>query len=111
MHSWLGLNQNLLTFLFLILSASSNAMTQQLQDEFDSSVENAEAWMKAIQERLSINDNTKGPRSALEARLRETEVREELPSVSEVAVAATIVTAVIAVNSVLAGKLLAAPAC
>lgn len=86
-------------------------MTQQLQDEFDSSVENAEAWMKAIQERLSINDNTKGPRSALEARLRETEVREELPSVSEVAVAATIVTAVIAVNSVLAGKLLAAPAC
>uniref|UniRef100_A0A8C9EHK6 Nesprin-3 n=1 Tax=Pavo cristatus TaxID=9049 RepID=A0A8C9EHK6_PAVCR len=49
-------------------------MTQQLQDEFDSSVENAEAWMKAIQERLSINDNTKGPRSALEARLRETEV-------------------------------------
>jgi len=52
-------------------------MTQQLQDEFDSSVENAEAWMKAIQERLRINDNTKGPRSALEARLRETEVREE----------------------------------
>lgn len=48
-------------------------MTQQLQDEFDSSVENAEAWMKAIQERLRINDNTKGPRSALEARLRETE--------------------------------------
>ncbi|XP_021405391.2 nesprin-3 [Lonchura striata] len=48
-------------------------MTQQLQDEFDSSVENAETWMKAIQERLRINDNTKGPRSALEARLRETE--------------------------------------
>ncbi|KFQ59683.1 Nesprin-3 [Pelecanus crispus] len=48
-------------------------MTQQLQDEFDSSVENAEAWMKAIQERLRINDNTRGPRSALEARLRETE--------------------------------------
>ncbi|XP_040458313.1 nesprin-3 [Falco naumanni] len=47
-------------------------MTQQLQDEFDSSVENAEAWMKAIQEKLRINDNTKGPRSALEARLRET---------------------------------------
>ncbi|RMB98774.1 hypothetical protein DUI87_24993 [Hirundo rustica rustica] len=58
---------------FPVLSASSNAMTQQLQDEFDSSVENAEAWMKAIQERLRINDNTKGPRSALEARLRETE--------------------------------------
>ncbi|NXI60510.1 SYNE3 protein, partial [Chloroceryle aenea] len=48
-------------------------MTQQLQDEFDSSVEDAEAWMKAIQERLRINDNTQGPRSALEARLRETE--------------------------------------
>ncbi|XP_010002040.1 PREDICTED: nesprin-3 [Chaetura pelagica] len=48
-------------------------MTQQLQDEFDSSVEIAEAWMKAIQERLKINDNTKGPRSALEARLRESE--------------------------------------
>ncbi|KAM6359684.1 nesprin-3 isoform 3-T10 [Alca torda] len=53
--------------------ASWNAMTQKLQDEFDSSVENAEAWMKAIQERLRINDNTNGPRSALEARLRETE--------------------------------------
>lgn len=60
-------------------------MTQQLQDEFDSSVENAEAWMKAIQERLRINDNTKGPRSALEARLRETEVRKEWCSSSAVA--------------------------
>ncbi|XP_009988232.1 PREDICTED: nesprin-3, partial [Tauraco erythrolophus] len=48
-------------------------MTQQLQDEFDSSVENAEAWMKAIHERLRIIDNTEGPLSALEARLRETE--------------------------------------
>ncbi|XP_025070982.1 nesprin-3 isoform X4 [Alligator sinensis] len=48
-------------------------MTQPPQDEFDSSVENAEAWMKAIQEKLQINDNTKGPRSALEARLKETE--------------------------------------
>ncbi|XP_019337172.2 nesprin-3 isoform X1 [Alligator mississippiensis] len=55
------------------LLVSSNAMTQPPQDEFDSSVENAEAWMKAIQEKLQINDNTKGPRSALEARLRETE--------------------------------------
>ncbi|XP_048805893.1 nesprin-3 isoform X3 [Lagopus muta] len=60
------------------LRVSLNAMTQQLQDEFDSSVENAEAWMKAIQERLSINDNTKGPRSALEARLRETEKIRDL---------------------------------
>ncbi|XP_053923515.1 nesprin-3 isoform X2 [Cuculus canorus] len=53
--------------------ASLNAMTQQIQDEFYSSVENAEAWMKTIQERLRINDSTKGPISALEARLRETE--------------------------------------
>ncbi|XP_040558075.2 nesprin-3 isoform X3 [Gallus gallus] len=60
------------------VTVSLNAMTQQLQDEFDSSVENAEAWMKAIQERLSINDNTKGPRSALEARLRETEKIRDL---------------------------------
>ncbi|XP_062432222.1 nesprin-3 isoform X2 [Rhea pennata] len=63
---------------FKHVSVSSNAMTQQPQDEFDSSVENAEAWMKAIQERLRINDNTKGPRSALEARLRETEKIREL---------------------------------
>ncbi|XP_074852663.1 nesprin-3 [Carettochelys insculpta] len=55
------------------LLVSPNAMTQQPQDEFDASMENAQAWMKAIQERLRINDNTKGPRSALEARLRETE--------------------------------------
>uniref|UniRef100_A0A6J0VAU4 Nesprin-3 isoform X1 n=1 Tax=Pogona vitticeps TaxID=103695 RepID=A0A6J0VAU4_9SAUR len=48
-------------------------MTQQPQDEFDSSVEKAIDWMKTIQERLKMNDNTKGPRSALEARLRETE--------------------------------------
>ncbi|XP_069714858.1 nesprin-3 [Phaenicophaeus curvirostris] len=47
-------------------------MTQQVLDEFYSSVENAEAWMKAIQDRLRINDNTNGPISALEARLRET---------------------------------------
>lgn len=78
--------------MFPVLSASSNAMTQQLQDEFDSSVENAEAWMKAIQERLRINDNTKGPRSALEARLRETEVREERWNL-EVALTAAIVGA------------------
>ncbi|KAH0620386.1 hypothetical protein JD844_020782 [Phrynosoma platyrhinos] len=52
---------------------SSNAMTQPPQDEFDSSVEKALDWMKTIQERLKINDNTKGPRSALEARLRDTE--------------------------------------
>nr|XP_033806886.1 uncharacterized protein LOC117363385 isoform X2 [Geotrypetes seraphini] len=48
-------------------------MTQQLQDEFETSMENIEAWMKAIHERLRVNDNTQGPRAALEARLRETE--------------------------------------
>lgn len=50
-------------------------MTQQPQDEFDSSVAQAVDWMKTIQERLRINDNTKGPRSALEARLKDTEVK------------------------------------
>lgn len=37
-------------------------------------MEDALAWMKAVQQRLQINDNTQGPRAALEARLRETEV-------------------------------------
>lgn len=64
-------------FMFISLCpASSNAMIQQSQNEFDSSVEKAEDWMKTIQERLRINDNTKGPRSALEARLRDTEVKD-----------------------------------
>eukprot|EP00079_Xenopus_tropicalis_P029442 XP_012824833.1 PREDICTED: nesprin-3 isoform X3 [Xenopus tropicalis] len=48
-------------------------MTEVPQSEFESSLENAETWMKNIHERLKINDNTEGPRSALEARLRETE--------------------------------------
>ncbi|KAM4852915.1 nesprin-3 isoform 2-T4 [Thomomys bottae] len=48
-------------------------MTQQPQEGFARSVEDAQEWMKAIQERLQINDNTQGPRAALEARLRETE--------------------------------------
>ncbi|XP_048218165.1 nesprin-3 isoform X2 [Perognathus longimembris pacificus] len=48
-------------------------MTQQPQEGFDRSVEDAREWMKAIQERLQVNDNTQGPRAALEARLRETE--------------------------------------
>lgn len=39
------------------------------------SLEVALSWMRAIQERLKANDNTQGPRDALEARLRETEVR------------------------------------
>ncbi|EAW81603.1 hCG1785246, partial [Homo sapiens] len=48
-------------------------MTQQPQDDFDRSVEDAQAWMKAVQDQLQVNDNTQGPRAALEARLWETE--------------------------------------
>ena len=55
-------------------------MTQPPQEGFDRSVEEARQWMKAVQERLQVNDNTQGPRAALEARLRETEVqRPRLP--------------------------------
>ena len=50
-------------------------MTQQEQQEFMESLEAALCWMRAIQERLKANDNTQGPRDALEVRLRETEVR------------------------------------
>ncbi|XP_075048833.1 nesprin-3 isoform X2 [Mixophyes fleayi] len=48
-------------------------MTQLPQDDFETCLEKAEAWMKSIHERLKVNDNTQGPRSALETRLRETE--------------------------------------
>ncbi|XP_031731722.1 nesprin-3 [Anarrhichthys ocellatus] len=48
-------------------------MTQQEQQEFMESLEAALSWMRAIQERLKANDNTQGPRDALEGRLRETE--------------------------------------
>uniref|UniRef100_A0A8I5N4H8 Spectrin repeat containing nuclear envelope family member 3 n=1 Tax=Papio anubis TaxID=9555 RepID=A0A8I5N4H8_PAPAN len=48
-------------------------MTQQPQEDFDRSVEDAQAWMKAVQDQLQVNDNTQGPRAALEARLWETE--------------------------------------
>ncbi|XP_064809422.1 nesprin-3-like isoform X2 [Oncorhynchus masou masou] len=50
-------------------------MTHQEQQEilFRESLEAAMSWMKAVQERLQLNDNTQGPRAALEARLRETE--------------------------------------
>ncbi|KAB0403338.1 hypothetical protein E2I00_015855 [Balaenoptera physalus] len=48
-------------------------MTQQPQEGFARSLEDAQEWMKAVQERLQVNDNTQGPRAALEARLRETE--------------------------------------
>ncbi|XP_074249664.1 nesprin-3 isoform X3 [Saimiri boliviensis] len=54
-------------------SAPAGAMTQQPQEDFDRSVEDAQAWMKAVQDQLQVNDNTQGPRAALEARLRETE--------------------------------------
>lgn len=57
-----------------LFPASTGAMTQQPQEDFDRSVEDAQAWMRAVQEELQVNDNTKGPRAALEARLRETEV-------------------------------------
>ncbi|XP_069921693.1 nesprin-3 isoform X2 [Oryctolagus cuniculus] len=42
-------------------------------EDFHRSVLDAQEWMKAVHERLHINDNTQGPRAALEARLRETE--------------------------------------
>eukprot|EP00064_Thunnus_orientalis_P008179 superscaffoldBa00000956_g8202 len=48
-------------------------MTQQEEQEFMENLEAALSWMRAIQERLKANDNTQGPRDALEARLRETE--------------------------------------
>ncbi|XP_070698326.1 nesprin-3 [Pempheris klunzingeri] len=48
-------------------------MTQQEQQEFTESLEAALSWMRAIQERLKANDNTQGPRDALQERLRETE--------------------------------------
>ncbi|XP_036114238.1 nesprin-3 isoform X8 [Molossus molossus] len=48
-------------------------MTQQPQEGFHRSAEDAREWMKAVQEQLQINDDTRGPRAALEARLRETE--------------------------------------
>ncbi|XP_061600115.1 nesprin-3 isoform X2 [Cololabis saira] len=48
-------------------------MAQQQQQEFQQSLEEALSWMRAVQDRLRANDNTQGPRDALEARLRETE--------------------------------------
>uniref|UniRef100_A0A096LTA6 Spectrin repeat containing, nuclear envelope family member 3 n=1 Tax=Poecilia formosa TaxID=48698 RepID=A0A096LTA6_POEFO len=48
-------------------------MTQQEQQEFTARLQEADAWMKGIEEQLKANDNTAGPRDALEARLRETE--------------------------------------
>ncbi|XP_059374670.1 nesprin-3-like isoform X2 [Carassius carassius] len=48
-------------------------MTQQEQHEFRERLAEALSWMQAVQEKLKQNDNTQGPRSALEIRLRETE--------------------------------------
>lgn len=49
-------------------------MTQQALEDFSGSLEEARAWMQAVQGRLQVNDNTQGPRDALEARLWQTEV-------------------------------------
>uniref|UniRef100_A0A8C2ILK1 Spectrin repeat containing, nuclear envelope family member 3 n=1 Tax=Cyprinus carpio TaxID=7962 RepID=A0A8C2ILK1_CYPCA len=48
-------------------------MTQQEQHEFRERLVEALSWMQTVQEKLKENDNTQGPRSALEVRLRETE--------------------------------------
>uniref|UniRef100_A0A8C4TFC6 Spectrin repeat containing nuclear envelope family member 3 n=1 Tax=Erpetoichthys calabaricus TaxID=27687 RepID=A0A8C4TFC6_ERPCA len=56
----------------LPLSLKSEAMTQHVEEEFGQSLENAKAWMQAVQERLRVNDNTRGPKEQLEARLRQT---------------------------------------
>ncbi|XP_062863502.1 nesprin-3 isoform X2 [Trichomycterus rosablanca] len=48
-------------------------MTQQEKQDFRESCEEALTWMRAVQERLRLSDNTDGPRAALETRLRETE--------------------------------------
>ncbi|XP_036406223.1 nesprin-3-like [Megalops cyprinoides] len=52
-------------------------MTQEERDAFLQSLESALSWIKAVQERLRANDNTQGPRSALETRLRETKAIRE----------------------------------
>ena len=60
------------TKMFYQFSGLELVMTQQ---EFMKSLEVALSWMHSVQERLKANDNTQGPRDALEVRLRETEVR------------------------------------
>ncbi|XP_072350576.1 nesprin-3 isoform X3 [Scyliorhinus torazame] len=44
------------------------------EEDFGSCLANAEGWMRMIQERLQASDNVQGPKSALEDRLKETEV-------------------------------------
>ncbi|KAI1897809.1 hypothetical protein AGOR_G00087090 [Albula goreensis] len=48
-------------------------MTQKQQEAFAKCVESAHCWIQTVHERLRANDNTAGPRAALETRLRETE--------------------------------------
>uniref|UniRef100_A0A4W3IEI9 KASH domain-containing protein n=1 Tax=Callorhinchus milii TaxID=7868 RepID=A0A4W3IEI9_CALMI len=48
-------------------------MTLQVEEEFETSLENARAWMHWIQEQVEANDSILGPRSALEARLKASE--------------------------------------
>lgn len=60
-------------FLFLFWIVVSELVI--MQQEFTENLELALSWMHAIQGRLKANDSTQGPRHALEARLRETEVR------------------------------------
>uniref|UniRef100_A0A4W3IMA6 KASH domain-containing protein n=1 Tax=Callorhinchus milii TaxID=7868 RepID=A0A4W3IMA6_CALMI len=45
----------------------------QVEEEFETSLENARAWMHWIQEQVEANDSILGPRSALEARLKASE--------------------------------------
>ncbi|XP_038677473.1 nesprin-3 isoform X2 [Scyliorhinus canicula] len=44
------------------------------EEDFRSCLANAEGWMRMIQERLQASDNVQGPKSALEDRLKETEI-------------------------------------
>lgn len=53
------------------------------QQEFLESREEALSWIRTVQRRLKVTDNTHGPRHALEARLRETEVRPLMISSKE----------------------------
>ncbi|KAL0968928.1 hypothetical protein UPYG_G00219990 [Umbra pygmaea] len=68
-------------------------MTQQEKQEFKESLEAAQSWIQAVQERLRVNDNTQGPRAALEARLRETEKIHESEHEGRVKVDVVLMTA------------------
>ncbi|KAJ0009251.1 hypothetical protein NQD34_016666 [Periophthalmus magnuspinnatus] len=64
---------NQIYFMTFVFEVQSRAMPQQEQQDFMESLEGALSWMQSTQERLRANDNTQGPRDALEKRLRETE--------------------------------------